>query len=206
MTAAIIRRRWKKRWTRSAALRRFASASALRATMAASRPRARLLRRRHRRRTVRERAGPHRVPRARFTSLPAPVRRDRAWRRSLRRSSPMPGSVHPDDVVIALADTAAIAIGFGTIASRTTVTLSAAIHGASEKLRTKVFAIAANLSGMRARPTSNCATATSASSACRARKSRLPRWRRRRGRAGITAGRPGSMPVSRRLITSSRRR
>jgi carbon-monoxide dehydrogenase large subunit len=53
--------------------------------------------------------------------------------------------VDPDDVVIALADTAAIAIGFGTIASRTTVTLSAAIHGASEKLRAKVFAIAANL-------------------------------------------------------------
>jgi aerobic carbon-monoxide dehydrogenase large subunit len=53
--------------------------------------------------------------------------------------------VNPDDVVIALADTAAIAIGFGTIASRTTVTLSAAIHGASEKLRVKVFAIAANV-------------------------------------------------------------
>ena len=53
--------------------------------------------------------------------------------------------VAPDDVVFTLADTAGIAIGFGTIASRTTVTLSAAIHGASEKLRTKVFAIAANL-------------------------------------------------------------
>jgi len=53
--------------------------------------------------------------------------------------------VHPDDVVVTLADTAAIAIGFGTLASRTTVTLSGAIHGASEKLRTKVFSIAANL-------------------------------------------------------------
>jgi carbon-monoxide dehydrogenase large subunit len=53
--------------------------------------------------------------------------------------------VHPDDVVVTLADTAAIAIGFGTLASRTTVTLSGAIHGASEKLRAKVFAIAANL-------------------------------------------------------------
>jgi carbon-monoxide dehydrogenase large subunit len=53
--------------------------------------------------------------------------------------------VDPDDVVISLADTAAIAIGFGTIASRTTVTLSAAIHGASEILRAKVFAIAANM-------------------------------------------------------------
>jgi aerobic carbon-monoxide dehydrogenase large subunit len=53
--------------------------------------------------------------------------------------------VAPDDVVISLADTAGIAIGFGTIASRTTVTLSAAIHGASERLRTKVFTIAANV-------------------------------------------------------------
>src|SRR5262245_37181981 len=54
-------------------------------------------------------------------------------------------SVAPDDVVMSLADTGAIAIGFGRIASRTTVTLSAAIHGASERLRTKVFAIAANM-------------------------------------------------------------
>jgi aerobic carbon-monoxide dehydrogenase large subunit len=54
-------------------------------------------------------------------------------------------SVDPTDVVIALADTAAIAIGFGTLASRSTVTLSGAIHHASEKLRGKVFAIAANM-------------------------------------------------------------
>ena len=54
-------------------------------------------------------------------------------------------SVAPDDVVMSLADTAAIAMGFGTIASRSTVTLSAAIHGASERLRAKVFAIAANV-------------------------------------------------------------
>ena len=53
--------------------------------------------------------------------------------------------VDPDDVMISLADTAGIAIAFGTVASRTTVTLSAAIHGASEKLRAKVFSIAANL-------------------------------------------------------------
>jgi carbon-monoxide dehydrogenase large subunit len=53
--------------------------------------------------------------------------------------------VPPEDVVIALADTAAIAIGFGTMASRSTVTLSAAMHHASERLRDKVFAIAANL-------------------------------------------------------------
>jgi aerobic carbon-monoxide dehydrogenase large subunit len=54
-------------------------------------------------------------------------------------------NVHPDDVIVTLADTAAISIGFGTLASRTTVTLSAAIHGASAKLRAKVFSVAANL-------------------------------------------------------------
>jgi carbon-monoxide dehydrogenase large subunit len=53
--------------------------------------------------------------------------------------------VAPDDVVVALADTAAIAVGFGTMASRSTVTASAAMHGASERLRDKVFAIAAGL-------------------------------------------------------------
>jgi CO/xanthine dehydrogenase Mo-binding subunit len=37
-------------------------------------------------------------------------------------------SVDPRDVVISLGDTALIAIGFGTIASRSTVTLSGAIH------------------------------------------------------------------------------
>jgi aerobic carbon-monoxide dehydrogenase large subunit len=54
-------------------------------------------------------------------------------------------SVKPEDVVVALGDTSLIAIGFGTIASRSTVTLSAAIHYASERLRAKVFAIAANM-------------------------------------------------------------
>jgi aerobic carbon-monoxide dehydrogenase large subunit len=54
-------------------------------------------------------------------------------------------SVDPAEVVTTFADTSAIAIGFGTIASRSTVTLSAAIAGASERLRTKVFAIGANL-------------------------------------------------------------
>jgi carbon-monoxide dehydrogenase large subunit len=47
-------------------------------------------------------------------------------------------------VVLTFADTAAIPMGFGTIASRSTVTLSAAIHEASERVRRKVFAIAAN--------------------------------------------------------------
>jgi carbon-monoxide dehydrogenase large subunit len=53
--------------------------------------------------------------------------------------------VKPDDVVMALADTSAISIGFGTIASRSTVTLSSAIHYASEILREKAFGIAANM-------------------------------------------------------------
>ena len=53
--------------------------------------------------------------------------------------------VRPEDVVVSLADTASIAIGFGTMASRSTVTLSGALHHASERLREKVFAIAANI-------------------------------------------------------------
>ena len=53
--------------------------------------------------------------------------------------------VAPDDVFVSLADTSAIAVGFGTMASRSTVTFSGAIHQASGKLREKVFAIAANL-------------------------------------------------------------
>jgi carbon-monoxide dehydrogenase large subunit len=53
--------------------------------------------------------------------------------------------VRPEDVTVSLADTASIAIGFGTMASRSTVTLSGALHGASERLREKVFAIAAHL-------------------------------------------------------------
>jgi len=53
-------------------------------------------------------------------------------------------AVAPDDVAVALGDTSMIAIGFGTIASRTTVTASAAIHHASARLREKVFAIAAH--------------------------------------------------------------
>ena len=53
--------------------------------------------------------------------------------------------VTPDDVVVSLADTASIAIGFGTMASRSTVTLSGAMFHASERLREKVFSIAANI-------------------------------------------------------------
>ncbi len=53
--------------------------------------------------------------------------------------------VAPEDVVLTFADTAAIAIGFGTMASRSTVTASAAMHFASARLRDKVFAIASHL-------------------------------------------------------------
>ncbi len=53
--------------------------------------------------------------------------------------------VRPDDVVVSLADTGSIAIGFGTMASRSTVTLSGALFHASERLRDKVFSIAANI-------------------------------------------------------------
>jgi carbon-monoxide dehydrogenase large subunit len=53
--------------------------------------------------------------------------------------------VAPEDVVLSFADTASIAIGFGTMASRSTVTASAAMYEASGRLREKVFAIAANL-------------------------------------------------------------
>jgi carbon-monoxide dehydrogenase large subunit len=53
--------------------------------------------------------------------------------------------VAPEEIVVSLADTASIAIGFGTMASRSTVTASAAMHHASERLRDKVFSIAAGL-------------------------------------------------------------
>jgi carbon-monoxide dehydrogenase large subunit len=52
--------------------------------------------------------------------------------------------VKPEDIICSFGDTASIPMGFGTLASRTTVTVSAAIHNASAKLREKVFAIAAH--------------------------------------------------------------
>jgi aerobic carbon-monoxide dehydrogenase large subunit len=53
--------------------------------------------------------------------------------------------VTPEDVVLTFADTAAIAIGFGTMASRSTVTAGAAMHAASLRLRDKAFQIASHL-------------------------------------------------------------
>ena len=54
-------------------------------------------------------------------------------------------SVAPEDVILSLADTGVIADGLGTIASRTTVCLSAALTYASRRLQEKVFQIAANV-------------------------------------------------------------
>ena len=53
--------------------------------------------------------------------------------------------VTPEDVTVVLGDSAAIAMGFGTLASRSTVNVSAAIRFASDKLRDKAFAIAGNM-------------------------------------------------------------
>jgi len=50
-----------------------------------------------------------------------------------------------DHVIVSLADTAAIPIGFGSIASRSTVLVSAALQEASQRVQQKAFAIAANL-------------------------------------------------------------
>jgi carbon-monoxide dehydrogenase large subunit len=113
--------------------------------------------------------------------------------------------VTPDDVVIALADTSAIAIGFGTMASRSTVTASAAMHYASAKLREKVFAIAANLL--------ECATVDlelrdggvgvvgvpgAMVSLARIARAAAPGWDNERP--------PGSMPALRKRFIGSRRR
>jgi carbon-monoxide dehydrogenase large subunit len=54
-------------------------------------------------------------------------------------------SVDVGDVIVVLADSSIIPQGFGTIASRSAVTVSSAIHFASKRLQSKVFAIAANL-------------------------------------------------------------
>src|SRR5215471_1504788 len=53
--------------------------------------------------------------------------------------------VAPEEVIISFADTAGIASGSGTFASRSTVNVSAALHYANERLRQKTLAIAANL-------------------------------------------------------------
>ena len=50
-----------------------------------------------------------------------------------------------EDVYVTVADTAQVTMGFGTIASRSTVTASGAIGGASDKVKAKVFAIAADM-------------------------------------------------------------
>jgi aerobic carbon-monoxide dehydrogenase large subunit len=52
-------------------------------------------------------------------------------------------SVDIDDVIVTLADSSSIPLGFGTIASRSAITVSSAIHFASKRLQRKVFAVAA---------------------------------------------------------------
>ncbi len=53
--------------------------------------------------------------------------------------------VTPDQVTVSIADTGSIALGYGTIASRSAVNSSSAIRKASAVLRQKVFAIAGHL-------------------------------------------------------------
>jgi carbon-monoxide dehydrogenase large subunit len=53
--------------------------------------------------------------------------------------------VTPDQVNVVVSDTAAIAMGYGTIASRSTVNSSAAIVLASEEVRRKVLAVAGHV-------------------------------------------------------------
>lgn len=53
--------------------------------------------------------------------------------------------VRPQDVIVSLGDTGGIATAFGVMASRCTVTVSSAIHFASQTLAKKVLAIAANI-------------------------------------------------------------
>ena len=50
-----------------------------------------------------------------------------------------------EDVVIKVADTATVAMGYGTVASRSTITASMAIEGASDEVKQKVMAIAAQM-------------------------------------------------------------
>jgi carbon-monoxide dehydrogenase large subunit len=50
-----------------------------------------------------------------------------------------------EDVFVTGADTAQVSQGYGTIASRSTVTATGAIQGASEEIHEKVFAIAGNM-------------------------------------------------------------
>jgi carbon-monoxide dehydrogenase large subunit len=54
-------------------------------------------------------------------------------------------SVDIDDVIVVLADSSIIPLGFGTIASRSAITVSSALHFASKRLQARVFAIAAEL-------------------------------------------------------------
>ena len=50
-----------------------------------------------------------------------------------------------EDVYVTVADTAHVTMGYGTLASRSTVTASGAIQSASDEIKEKVFAIASDV-------------------------------------------------------------
>ena len=141
-------------------------------------------------------------PPARFSSPRAPVRKAKAWRRSLRKSRPMPGASIPTTWL------SRSAIRRGSPSD------SAPSPAAPRSRCRRPFTVRASVCARkytRSPPiswnarltTSNCATAASASSACRAPSCRLPRWRKRRARVGITGVRRASMPGSRKPTISS---
>ena len=144
-----------------------------------SRPRHRLLRRGHRRRAVRGRDRAHRSLRADLRlirRLPAGPGHGDLFAQVVAD----PGRSIPMTWSLSFTDTAAIPMGFGTIASRSTVNASAALSPRARAAE-KVFAIAGICSN--APPAiSSCATAAWASSACRARRFTLE------GGAGGAAG------------------
>ena len=78
-------------------------------------------------------------------SQPAPVRRGRDTRPVFAQVAADAWGVDPDQVTVVVNDTAAIAMGYGTIASRSAVNSSSAIVLASEELRQKVMAIAGHV-------------------------------------------------------------
>jgi len=133
-----------KCWPRSAASRRSASASARPGRRPLSRSRHRLLCRGTGRRPVRERDGTHRPVRQDPGVGRAPARKGRAWRRSSPRWWPTPGRSsrrRGDDARRHICHCDRVRHHCESQHRH----LIRAIHGASERLRVKVLAIAANL-------------------------------------------------------------
>ena len=84
-----------------------------------------------------------------------------------------------------------IPMGFGTLASRSTVTVSGAIHLASERLKEKMFAIAGQAARMRRGRPGAARRRASAWSACRGQAWGWPKSRAPRGPDGIIGRPPG---------------